>query len=201
MEIGFLSYLFAMLVAGIGGFGGGIGGVNIMKQFGTGWVDRYFSNLYDLNPGMDKELIAMAANMETEILNIASVSQYGGYTQGITLAAYLGSYTPLGIFGGILGGIAFMLPSVLMIAVILKIGERLYKSSSFRYSVKYINLFAAGLICMIALNYIFAIFAADPILYVAVAGLACFFNIYFRVNPAIIVAVGGIIGMVVQRMD
>ncbi|MCL1859536.1 MAG: chromate transporter [Oscillospiraceae bacterium] len=179
MEFNFLSYILTMLFAGAGSFGGGIGGINIMKEFALNWV---------IDPDMTMDVT-------NEILNITSVSQYGGYTQGITLAVYLGSKTELGIFGGILGAIAFILPSVLFVIIILKIGERLYKNNIFKYSVNYINLLAAGLICMIVWNYTVTVFGLD-LLYPLVAGFACFLNIYFKVNPVFIVIGGAVIGAV-----
>jgi len=185
MIVGFFEYIMVMLLAGLGSFGGGIGGINIIKEHAINWV-------------ADPEMTLSAV---TEILNITSISQYGGYTQAITLATYLGTKTPLGIAGGIIGAAVYMLPSVIFVAVVLKIGEKLYKNSLFSYSIKYINIFAAGLIGMIMWNYVITVFSADPIIYVAVAGLACFFNIYFRVNPALIIAAGGLIGTIVQRMD
>ena len=185
MTVSFLEYILVMLLAGAGGFGGGIGAVNIIKEHALIWVED----------------AAATGVVMTEILNIASMSQFGGYTQGMTLAVYLGSKTSLGILGGVLGAVAFMLPSVIIIAVILKIGEKLYKSSRFNFSLRYINLFAAGLIGMIMWNYIVTVFGADPIIYVAVAGIACFFHLYFRINPALIILAGGLIGLLVQRMD
>ena len=179
IEISFLSYILTMLLAGIGSFGGGISGINIMKEFALSWV-------------ADPELTGETMG---EILNITSASQYGGYTQGITLAAYLGSKTELGIFGAVLGVIAFILPSVLLVIVILKIGEKLYKNNVFKSSLNYINLLAAGLICMILWNYIVTVFGTD-LLYPLVAGFAVFFNVYFKVNPAIIIIGGAIIGMI-----
>ena len=175
MAVNFFDYIIAMLVAGIGSFGGGIGAVNIMKDFAVNgnWITD-----------------------EHEFLRIATISQYNGYAQGMTLATYLGARTELGIIGGILGIIAFLLPSVLMVAVIIKIGERLYNNSTFKYSLKYINLFAAGLICVILYNYIILIAGIDPIVYVALAGLVCFFNIYFDINPALLILAGGVIGMI-----
>jgi len=179
MEISFLNYIWTMLLAGAGGFGGGIGGINIMKNFALSWVD-------------DPEGIGAAMG---EILNITSVSQYGGYTQGITLAAYLGVKTELGVLGAVLGVIAYILPSILFVIIILKIGEKLYKSNIFKYSLNYINLLAAGLICMIVWNYTITIFGTD-LLYPLVAAIACFLNIYFKVNPAFILLGGAVIGMI-----
>ena len=175
MAFNFFNYIITMLIAGIGSFGGGIGAVNIIKDFAVNW-----------NWILDEE----------EFLRIATISQYNGYAQGMTLATYLGTKTELGIFGAVLGVIAFILPSVLIVVIILKIGERLYKNSVFKYSIKYINLFAAGLLCMIFWNYIVLIFNLDPIIYVAVAGLACFFNIYFNMNPAFILLGGAVIGII-----
>jgi chromate transport protein ChrA len=183
--VNFFEYILVMLLAGAGGFGGGIGGINIMKEYALSWVAEP----------------EMAGAAMTEILSITSFAQIGGYAQGMMLATYLGTYTPLGIFGGILGAVIFTAPSVLIIAVALKIGGKLYKNSAFQYSVKYINIFAAGLICMIMWHYIITVFSADPIIYVAVAGLACFFHLYFRISPALLIIAGGIIGAVVQRMD
>lgn len=181
MAVGFLEYIFAMLLAGIGSFGGGLGGVNIMKEYALSWASNYES----------------AGAVTTEILNVAAVSQYGGYAQGMTLAVYLGNKTPLGIFGGILGAVAFILPSVLIVIIFLKIGERLYKSNIFKHSVNYINLLAAGLICMILWNYMIAIFfGIDMLFYPLIAAIACFVHIYFKVNPAIIILAGGLVGLV-----
>ena len=179
-EINFLSYILTMLLAGAGSFGGGIGGINIMKEFALSWI-------------ADPELMTDSAM--SEILNITSVSQYGGYTQGITLAAYLGSKTELGILGSVVGVIAFILPSVLIVIIILKIGERLYKNNVFKSSLNYINLLAAGLICMIMWNYVVTVFGTD-LLYPLVAGFAVFLNVYFKINPAIIILGGAVIGMV-----
>jgi len=183
MTVGFFEYILVMLLAGVGSFGGGPGGVNIMKEFAFKWVE---------NP----EMGGAAVN---EALNAAAVSQYGGYAQGITFATYLGTKTPFGIFGGIIGVIAFILPSVLFVIIILKIGERLYKSNVFKYSVNYINLLAAGLICMIFWNYFITIlFSMNLMIYPLVAMLACFANVYFKINPVLIVVAGGLIGLILR---
>ena len=164
-----------MLLAGAGSFGGGVGAVNIIKEFATNW--NWIAD-------------------ENEFLRIASVSQYNGYSQGMMMATYLGIKTQLGVVGGILGVIAFLLPSVIIIIIILKIGEKLYKNSIFKYSVKYINLLAVGLMCVIAWNYVLTVIGIDPMLYMFVAIVACFVNIYFRVNPAFIILGGAIIGAI-----
>ena len=168
-----------MLLAGVGSFGGGIGGINIMKEYALNWV---------IDPENMGELM-------DEILNFASIAQYGGYTQGITFATYLGMKTELGVFGAVLGSIAFILPSVLLIIIILKIGEKLYKSNLFKYSLNYINLLAAGLICMIIWNYAIKIIGTD-LMYPLITGLACFAHIYFRVHPAFIILGGAVIGII-----
>ena len=179
MAVSFFEYIAVMLLAGAGGFGGGIGGANIIKEFALNWAA----------PGMTEQAVM------DELLNVISASQFGGYSQGITLAAYLGAKTSLGILGAVLGVIAFILPSVLLMILILKIGERLYKNSRFKYSINYINLLAAGLICMIVWNYAVTIFERDLILPV-ITGLACFASVYFRINPAFIIAGGALIGAV-----
>ena len=180
MAVNFFDYIIAMLLAGAGGFGGGIGGANIMKEFALNWVTS-------------EELTGEALS---EILRIISASQYNGYASGITLAAYLGTKTPLGILGGILGVIAFILPSVIIAAIILKIGEKLYKNRVFRYSLNYINLLAGGLICMIVWQYTITIFG-NPVLPV-IAGFACFLSVYFNIHPAFIILGGAIIGAFMQ---
>jgi len=179
MIINFFEYIMVMLLAGAGSFGGGIGGVNAMKEFALSWASAYETT----------------GGVMDEVLNVASFAQYGGYAQGITLAVYLGNKTELGIFGGILGAFAFILPSILFITIILKIGEKLYKSSRFQYSVKYINLLSAGLICVIVWNYAITIFNID-LIYPLITGLACFASIYFRVNPAWLVLGGAVIGVI-----
>jgi len=178
MEISFINYILTMLIAGAGSFGGGIGGVNIMKEFALNWIT---------GPEMTEPVM-------NEILNITSAAQYGGYTQGITVAAYLGAKTELGVLGAILGVIAFILPSILFVIIILKIGEKLYKSDIFKYSINYINLMAAGLICMIIWNYMIKLFSTD-LLYPLVAAVACFVSIYFKVPPVLIIAGGAVIGI------
>ena len=179
MAVDFLKYIITMLIAGAGSFGGGIGGVNIMKEFALDWIADY----------------DMTGVVMNEILRITSISQYGGYSQGITLAMYLGAKTELGVLGGILGVIAYILPSVLIVVMIIKIGEKLYKNSVFKYSMKYINLLAGGLICMIVWNYLITLFGID-LMYPLIAGLACFASIYFNINPVIIILCGGIIGAI-----
>jgi len=168
-----------MLIAGAGSFGGGIGGVNIMKEFALGWVANFEQT---------EEILS-------EMLNITAVAQYGGYAQGITFAAFLGARTNLGIPGAVLGVAAFILPSVAFVAVILKIGEKLYKNSLFKYSINYINLIAAGLICMIVWNYAIKLFSID-LIYPLIAALACFANIYFKVNPIFIILGGALVGVI-----
>jgi len=179
MAVNFFNYIIVMLLAGAGSFGGGIGGVNIIKEFALNWV---------YSPEFTGEAM-------DEILNITSFAQYGGYTQGITLATYLGIKTELGILGGILGVIAFILPSILFIIIILKVGEKFYKNSVVKYSIQYMNLLAAGLICMILWNYVITIFGVD-LLYPLISALACFVSVYFNINPALIILGGAIIGIV-----
>ncbi|MCL1793152.1 MAG: chromate transporter [Oscillospiraceae bacterium] len=180
MAVNFLNYIFVMLLAGLGSFGGGVGGVNIMKEFAVNaWA-----------PSEDATGAVMS-----EVLNAASFAQYNGYAQGMTLAAYLGTKTELGIFGAILGAFAFMLPSILIVAFILKIGVKLYKNNVFKYALNYANLFAAGLICMLFWNYMITILNVD-LIYPLLAGLACFAHIYFNINPAFIILGGAVIGMV-----
>jgi len=58
------------------------------------------------------------------------------------------------------------------------------------------NLLAAGFLCLLFWNYVSTIFVIDPIMYVAVAGLACFFNVYFQIHPAWLVLAGAVIGMI-----
>lgn len=179
MEISFINYIFTMLLAGAGSFGGGIAGINIIKEFALNWL---------VNP-------EKAGEVMDEILNITSVAQYGGYTQGVTVAAYLGAKTELGVLGAILGVLVFILPSILFVIIILKIGEKLYKNVLFKYSLNYINLMAAGLLCMIMWNYTIKLFGTD-LLYPLVSGIACFLSIYFRVPPTFIILGGAIIGFI-----
>ena len=178
MIVNFLNYILVMLLAGVGSFGGGIGGVNIMKEFAVNaWA-----------PSADATGVVM-----DEILNATSFAQYNGYAQGITVAVYLGNKTELGVFGAVLGAIAFILPSILIVVIILKIGVRLYKSEMFKYSLNYINLFAAGLICMFLWNYAITVLSID-LTYPLVAAAACFVHLYFNINPAFIILGGAVIG-------
>jgi len=179
MEINFIDYIFTMFLAGLGSFGGGMSGANIIKDFALKWADEGAIGLV-----MD------------EIMKIISISQLGGYGQGMILSLYLGARTKLGIFGGILGLIAFLLPSVIIVVVLLKIGEKLYKNNVFKYSIKYMNLLAAGLLCLLLWNYIETIYGLDPIIYIAVAGLACFANIYFQIHPVWLIIAGAVIGTI-----
>ena len=171
------NYILIMLLTGIGSFGGGLAAVNILRDFALNW-----------NWIID----------ELEFLRVTSIVQFNGYSQGMMLAGYLGAREELGlgIFGSILGMIMFMLPSVIIIAVILKLGEKFYKNSAFQYSIKYINLLAAGLMCIILWNYALLVFGIDPIVYVAVAGLAFYLNIYFNIKPAYIILGGAVIGAI-----
>ena len=171
------NYLLLMFLTGIGSFGGGMGAVNVLRDFVMGW-----------------EWILL----EQEFLRVTSIIQFGGYSQGMIIAGYLGAKEELGlgVIGSILGIIAFILPSVIIVAVLLKIGEKLYAHSTFKYSLRYINLLAAGLMGVFLWNYMVLVFGIDPIIYVAVAGLAAYLNIYFNVKPAYIVIGGAIIGII-----
>jgi chromate transport protein ChrA len=178
MEFGFniFSYLLAMVLAGIGSFGGGLGGTNIIRDFAINWwsID------------------------ELEFLSIASLSQFNGYSQGIMLAGYFGGKEEigLGIFGIMLGITAFMLPSVLTVIIILKIGEKLYKSGTFKYSLIYMNLLGTGLICVMLWQYIYTVFSIDMIILIAVAGLAFYLNVFLNVKPSYIMLSGVVIGII-----
>jgi len=177
MAFNLLNYLGLMFLTGAGSFGGGMGAVNILRDFVLGWNWIVF---------------------EEEFLQVTSIVQFGGYSQGMMIAGYLGAKEELGlgIIGSVLGIIAFILPSVIIVAIILKIGEKLYKHSTFKYSLRYINLLAAGLMGVFLWNYMAVVFNVDPIIYVAVAGLAAYLNIYFNLKPAYIVIGGAVIGMI-----
>jgi len=179
MAVDFLNYILVMLLAGAGSFGGGVGGANIIKEFAVSWAS---------SPELAGEVV-------DELLNVISVSQFGGYSQSIILSIYLGMKTELGFLGAVLGILAFVFPSIIIIAIIMKIGEKLYKNSVFKNSIKYMNLLGAGLICMLLWNYLITIFGID-LMYPLIAGLACFVGVYFKVNPAFIVIGGGIIGAI-----
>ena len=144
---------------------------------------------------------------EFEFLSVASISQFNGYSQGMMMAGYLGSrggnfveggdFVPsgLGILGVFLGIVAFMLPSLIIIIIILKIGEKLYKNSVFKYSLRYMNLLGAGLICVILWQYINTVFAIDMIILMAVAGIAFFLNVFLNVKPSYIMLGSIVVGL------
>lgn len=173
MEFNLFSLVLAMLAAGFGSFGGGVGALNIMKDFAinSNWIEN-----------------------EMEFLYHGAFAQAGGYAQGIIGAAYLGG--KLGIIGTVLGVIAYILPSVLIVIVLLKLGERFYKNKNFVSSLKYINLLSIGLIAVIFYNYVVTVFGIDPIIYIAVAGIACYVNIFLDVSPGIIILGGAIVGAI-----
>ena len=189
MSFNIFSYLLVMFLAGIGSFGGGLGGVNIIRDFAINWN------------WLDNEL---------EFLSIASISQFNGYSQGMMMAGYLGASggnivetaggyiferAGLGILGVFLGIVAFMLPSLIIIIIILKIGEKLYKNNMFKYSLRYMNLLGAGLICVILWQYTYTVFAIDMIILMAVAGLAFFLNVFLNVKPTFIMLGGVVVGL------
>ena len=176
MELNIFSYLLVMVLAGAGSFGGGLAGVNIIRDFAVNWW-----NIEEL-----------------ELLSVASIAQFNGYSQGMMLAGYFGGKEEvgLGVLGVILGIIAFMLPSIFIIIMILKIGEKLYKSSAFKYSLTYMNLFGTGLICVMLWQYTFTVFSIDMIILIAVAGLAFYLNVFLNVNPAFIMLGGVVVGII-----
>ena len=192
MEFNILNYILVMFLAGIGSFGGGLAGTNIMRDLVINW-----------NWMLD----------EFEMMRIMSLSQFNGYSQGMMIAGYLAQRGQrvnitgdtaeilqvglgLGAFGVILGITAFLLPSLLIIIIILKIGEKLYKNNTFNYSVKYINLLAAGMICVMFYQYVAAVFAIDMIFFIMAAGIACFLNLVLNVKPTYIVLGGVLLGVI-----
>jgi len=170
-----------MLLAGIGSFGGGLGGTNIIRDFAINW--NWIAD-------------------EFEFLRIASISQFNGYSQGMMLGGYLGGKEEigLGIFGVMLGIVAFMLPSVMIIIIILKIGEKLYKNSVFKNSLTYMNLLGAGLICVILWQYTLTVFTIDMIFFIAAAGIAFFLNVFLNIKPSYIILGGIVLGIVWEIM-
>jgi chromate transport protein ChrA len=191
MEFNIFSYLLLMLLAGLGSFGGGIGGTNILRDFAMNW------NWIE---------------QEIEMTRMMSLMQFNGYSQGIMMAGYLGNrggnftdeftFVPagLGIVGVILGVIAFLLPSLLFIIIILKIGEKLYKNNVFNYSIRYINLLAAGMICVMLYQYMVAVFGIDMIFFMVAAGLAFYLNLFHGIKPVYIVLGGVLLGFVWEIM-
>ena len=181
MAFNFFSYMLVMLLAGVGSFGGGLGGVNIIKDFAINW--NWIAD-------------------EFEMLRIMSISQFNGYSQGMMLAGYLGGKQEvgLGFFGIVLGIIAFMLPSVLFVILVLKIGEKLYKNSVFKHSLTYMNLLGAGLICVILWQYLVTVFAIDMIFFTAAAGLAFYLNVFMNIKPPYIILGGVVLGIIWEIM-
>ena len=177
MSFNLINYLLVMLLAGVGSFGGGLGGVNMIRDFAINW-----------NWLLD----------EREFLSVASISQFNGYSQGMMMAGYLGGKEEvgLGFFGIFLGILAFMLPSLIIIIIILKIGEKLYKNNVFKYSLRYMNLIAAGLIFVLLWQYTYTVFSIDMIILMAVAGLAFFLNVFLNVKPSFIVLGGVVVGII-----
>ena len=185
MEFNLLSYILVMLLAGLGSFGGGFGGVNIIRDFAVNW------NWLE----------------ESEVVGIINLSQFNGYSQGMMAAGFLGGKggnlvngeyvsANLGIIGVILGIIAFLLPSLIFIIIILKIGERFYKNDVFKNTLQYINLLAAGMICVMIYQYFIAVFAFDMFFFVIAAAAACFVSIYFNVKTTYIVLGGLVLGVI-----
>ena len=177
MAFNLLSYLWVMFLAGIGSFGGGLGGTNIVRDFAINW-----------NWIID----------EAEMTRIMSISQFNGYSQGMMIAGYLGGkeQVGLGIFGIILGITAFLLPSLIAVIIILKIGVKLYKHNTFKYSLAYMNLIGAGMICVMLYQYAAAVFAIDMIFFIAAAGIAFYLNLIVNIKPAYIVLGGVALGFV-----
>ena len=187
MEFNLLNLILVMFLTGLGSFGGGMGAVNILKEFllnsDNGWLRQII-------PGY----LGGVINEELELFRILSITQYSGYSQGVIVSGYLGA--KFGIVGVILSVLAFVLPSVLIVIILLKIGEKLFKNENFKSSLKYINLLTAGFLCVMVFNYMIIVFNLDPIFYMAIAGLACFANIYLNINPVFIVLAGGIFGAI-----
>lgn len=177
MPFNLLSYLLVMLLAGIGSFGGGLGGTNIIRDFAINW-----------NWIID----------EAEMTRIMSISQFNGYSQSMMIAGYLGGKDEvgLGIFGIILGIITFLLPSLLVVIIILKIGEKLYKNNVFNYSLRYMNLLAAGMICVMLYQYAVAVFSIDMIFFMIAAAAAFYLNVFLNVKPVYIVLGGVVLGFI-----
>lgn len=186
MEFNILNLALVMFITGLGSFGGGIGAINVLKEFifRNDWLS------YAMIPSMSYE--PMSDELVSWFFRLTSIFQYNGYSQGIMMSTYLGA--KFGILGVVVSVLAFILPSVLIVVIIFKIGQKLYKNEVFKYSLKYMNLLGAGLIGVMLYNFIVIVFGLDPIFYIALAGLACYANIFLNINPAIIIIVGGIVG-------
>ena len=181
MEFNLINLALVLFLTGLGSFGGGIGAVNILKEFllRNNWIHEAMPN---------------AGNTLNEFFRLISIMQYSGYSQGIMLSTYLGA--KFGVVGVILSVIAFILPSILIVILLLKIGERLYKNINFQFSLKYMNLLAAGLIGVMLFNFTVLVFELDPIFYLALAGIAFYANIFFNVKPLYIILFGGVFGAI-----
>jgi chromate transporter len=190
MDFNILNLVFVMFLTGAGSFGGGIGAVNILKEFilKNDWLS------YAMLPSASYAEIN--EELASRLFRLTAVTQYSGYSQGIVMSSYLGA--KFGVIGVILSVLAFILPSVIIVILIFKIGEKLYKNATFKYSLKYINLLAAGLTGIVVYNFVIYVFGLEPVFFTLLAAFAGWANIFLNINPVLILLAGGIIGAIMR---
>ena len=172
LEFNIVNLFLAMLVVGALSFGGGLGAITIIKDIAVtnAWLG------------------------EDSFANLVTFTQYNPYVSGLSAATYLGS--ELGLAGVAAAVVGITLPGIVAFLIIWKLGVKFYGDRRFSNSVRYVNLIALGAVFSVMAMYVFAIFGLDPIVYVAVAGVAAFFNMRFDVSPAIIIGAGAVIGLI-----
>ena len=131
---------------------------------------------------------------EDEYLQMVAFSQYNPWSAGITSAVYVGSKS--GAVGVIVSLIGFLLPTILIAAIILKVGMKLKDNLIVQRSLNYMNLIATGVLCGVAFIFIFNVLSIDFLVYVAIAGLAFYFNTALGVSPLILIGGGAVIGLI-----
>lgn len=179
MPLTYFNLAWVMFVSGLCGFGDGLGGLSFMRSIvgNNTWIGEL-------------------GNFDQPFAHGVAFSQIGGYAQSMIFSAVVGS--KLGVFGAVLAVFCYCLPSVLLVCLLLQIGIKLYKSQTFVYTLKYMNILSLSFICGVVFTLVLYVFGVEPMFYTVVAGLVCVARLVYRVNPAILIAFGGICGVILR---
>lgn len=179
MPLTYFNLAWVMLVSGLCGLGDGLGGISFMRSIvgNNAWIGE-------------------VGNFDQPFAHAGAFSQIGGYAQSMIFSAVVGS--KLGVLGSILAVACYCLPSIIVVCLLLQIGIKFYKSRTFVYTLKYMNILSLAFICGVVFTVTLYVFGVEPMFYTFVAGLVCVARLVYRVNPAILIAFGGICGIILR---
>ena len=178
----YLQLLWVFIKIGVLGFGGGYAMLSLVQHE---VVDNY------------------AWMTSTEFADMVAISQMTPGPISINLATYVGYTATNGnIFGSLLASFALCLPSILMVALILKLFANKKTGAFMGNMLKGLKpaiaglIFAAGLSMMNAQNFV-QIGKGENNISIVICVLAFVASYFLKANPILLIVLSGVVGFFV----